>query len=519
MTTTASPALTFDSIGYSLPSTRFRAVEDPPPAKPSRTGITKDRAKKKRFSPPSSPPPPPPPPMEEAHEQDPVSAQVCPRRLYSPEDEAIRGLALVVSPHMLRDSESSDDDTRETDTRLSSPEFQQERVSVHTLNTEYESSPVEGGEDLHSSDSQCSSPLSPSPQSFTCSTSEVGQLCRTTAVDNLSHDDCNISDASNTHPMQFTNVSQYDSNTDNVLSFSAPVNSNFTHRPLSRQNRQAVHQNGHSESLSAPLDFGSNHYPNRAGSRPQPESNHSDSPHQDDSLRANDRGLALISPESDQPLFIGETRPVLPPKTLCLREESPPAQSLYPSKQGRISPQHSTQRHHHSRALHSTVSNPEIYPSRQRALTSSFLKCKAGEDRGQYRADYLGSKNVDSFINSVNSVAKQLIDQRPVEVIAYVSSERIRLAPPKNQSLLFKSFAIKDVLSVEKCSKNKRIIGIVIWRSKTTTPTCHVLRCPDNMISNSLYDALSFQTQLVDDISLNKVRELDVSASEHRCDH
>ena len=107
----------------------------------------------------------------------------------------------------------------------------------------------------------------------------------------------------------------------------------------------------------------------------------------------------------------------------------------------------------------------------------------------------------------VNSVAKQLVDQRPAEVIAYVSSQKIRLAPSRNESVLFKSFAIKDILMVEKCTINKRIIGIVIWKSKSRPPTCHILRFPDEITSKSFYEAVWEQSQIYDDATLNKVSQ------------
>ncbi|CAI8048400.1 hypothetical protein GBAR_LOCUS26705 [Geodia barretti] len=80
-------------------------------------------------------------------------------------------------------------------------------------------------------------------------------------------------------------------------------------------------------------------------------------------------------------------------------------------------------------------------------------------------------------------------------------SEKIRLAPPKNSSLLFKSFAVKDILSVQKCSKNRRIVCVSVWKSRRTPPQCHALRCPSALVSSALYDSILDQTQNVDDIA------------------
>lgn len=148
-------------------------------------------------------------------------------------------------------------------------------------------------------------------------------------------------------------------------------------------------------------------------------------------------------------------------------------------------------------------SSPAIL-SEGRLRTASFFQSKAGEDCGQYAADYLGCREIDCYIGCVDQVAKQLVDSKSVEVIAYVTSEKVRLAPPKSSALLFKSFAMKDILSVEKCSKNKRIVGVLVWKSRGI-PSCHILRCPTHIIANSLYETIWFQSQNIDEVMLSKV--------------
>ena len=232
--------------------------------------------------------------------------------------------------------------------------------------------------------------------------------------------------------------------------------------------------------------------------------------------------LLLISPEHDAPVVLGKTKPVPPPKT-------PPSESDRQCKipspvnhQSQYSPpgdrkQSSSPKRHPTKILHSTTSSPAILSENsspfQRSRLVSFHNCKAGETLGQFKADYLGSREVDGYVCVVNSVAKQLVDQRPAEVIAYVSSQKIRLAPSKNESVLFKSFAVKDILMVEKCTINKRIIGIIVWKFKTRPPTCHILRCPDEIISKSFYEAVWEQSQIYDDVSLNKVSQSDINIS------
>lgn len=152
----------------------------------------------------------------------------------------------------------------------------------------------------------------------------------------------------------------------------------------------------------------------------------------------------------------------------------------------------------------STPDLPVNEGQQPRLRSVSFMNCSAGPEMGRFPADYLGSKQVDSYIGYADALAKELINSRPIEVMAYVTSEKLRLAPPKNASVLFKSFAMKDILSVQKCSKNRRIICVSVWKSRAA-PQCHVLRCPTTLVSNALYDAILDQTQSVDDVSTDKV--------------
>ena len=162
-------------------------------------------------------------------------------------------------------------------------------------------------------------------------------------------------------------------------------------------------------------------------------------------------------------------------------------------------------------AKSSSESSPtlcNVHPQKQQPLrlrSVSFLDCSAGADLGHFPADYLGCKPVDSFIGYADSLAKGLINSKPIEVVVYVTSEKLRLAPPKNASVLFKSFAVKDILSVQKCSKNRRIVCVAVWKSKKMAPQCHALRCPSALVSNALYDSILDQTQNVDDIASDKV--------------
>lgn len=214
-----------------------------------------------------------------------------------------------------------------------------------------------------------------------------------------------------------------------------------------------------------------------------------------------------ISPSVPSPLLQDSSSPPLSPQLRKTKPVPPPR---------RRSTSHSFWTHPADRELVPTKSSPELLPDTRRTRSVSFLQCKVGQDCGQYPADYLGSKEIDCYIDCVDVAAKELVISRTVDVVVYVTSEKIRLAPPNNSALLFKSFALKDLLSVQKCSKNKRIVGLVLWRPKSI-PVCHVLRCPDHLVSSALYDAVRLQSQSVDDITLSKVRNWNLPSSLSSC--
>lgn len=149
-------------------------------------------------------------------------------------------------------------------------------------------------------------------------------------------------------------------------------------------------------------------------------------------------------------------------------------------------------------------------PTKTNSSPLNFLDTNVGEECGRFFVDYLGSRETDQFIGIVDECAMQMMNSKPparsTQVVAYVTTERIRLAPPK-AGPLFKSLAVKSILSVDQCSKNKRIIGVVIWKPRTK-PVCHLLRSSDQLISNGLFEALSHVIQNLDDELLSKVGPL-----------
>lgn len=223
----------------------------------------------------------------------------------------------------------------------------------------------------------------------------------------------------------------------------------------------------------------------------------------------------LISASHDSPQRLCKTKPVLPPPEEFVTGEGdcPPSSPLFfpsvnppPRSSPPLLPTSPSVPRSPSPPPSSSAQS-ELHTSlcvrRARALT--FHSCKAGDDEGRFNADYLGMKDVDMYTKSINSVAKELaMNQRPKEVQIFVTSERVRLAPP-NSPTLFRSFMVKDILLVRKCSKNKRIIGIMVWKRKVGIPSCHIMRCQDDLVATALYNAVWQQTQKVDEVAFSKV--------------
>ena len=63
------------------------------------------------------------------------------------------------------------------------------------------------------------------------------------------------------------------------------------------------------------------------------------------------------------------------------------------------------------------------------------------------------------------------------EVFVYVTSSVLRLTPP-NSELLFASFAIEHILTVQCSAKNTSAVGVVFKRSKAKC-VCHLFDCGD----------------------------------------
>ena len=148
----------------------------------------------------------------------------------------------------------------------------------------------------------------------------------------------------------------------------------------------------------------------------------------------------------------------------------------------------------------------------------NFLFSGAGQELGRCYASYLGSKEMDHYLGCFDECAQQLVDPkapvRPTNVVVYVCTEKVRLAPPLFGPL-FKSIAVKDILAAGQCSKNKRLVGVTVWKLNSV-PVTHLLRCSDHLVSNELVEAINLATQTIDDAVLNKVRAGHATLSAHR---
>lgn len=126
-----------------------------------------------------------------------------------------------------------------------------------------------------------------------------------------------------------------------------------------------------------------------------------------------------------------------------------------------------------------------------------FIWNSSGEEVSRFSVVYLGSCDIDQYYCCVDECARRLFDNKAMlkatDVLAQVCTRKIRLYPPSRHGPLFKSFSVSEVLEVSQCSKNKRLVGIVLWQGKV--PHCHLMRCSDQIISNEFLQSLELAVQ------------------------
>lgn len=448
----------------------------------------------------------------------------CPTRFRTESDKFLYSLgSQVVSPHILQQSSccTEGQDSSVTPAACASSvdyAFEELCVNMHKLNTTADI----WKETLLPSCEATNVYISPSPSPLSEPIFEPYVYCTKTRSETSYSNESQFSSSSNERGATASPSHVVDVGEQETPSSRPSSSSGSSHRPLSRQNQSSVGVACHRFVPSSSSSVGQQLL-ERSGEDEGREVG------QD--TKEGGAVTLLVSPNHDSP-EVCRTKPILPPSPRGGDEwpwegESPVSPLYFPSihsvdpippsakSQSSLpkgtflassSPPSSSSSPPAAAAV-SSLPNTELHASlgtqRQRAVT--FLRCKVGEEGGKFSADYLGMKEVDMYIKSINSVAKELaVNQRPMEIHAYVTSERVRLAPP-NSATLFQSFAVKDILLVRKCTKNKRIIGVMVWKQMGTRPACHILRCPDNVTAASLYDSLWQQTQKVDDVPFNQV--------------
>jgi len=141
----------------------------------------------------------------------------------------------------------------------------------------------------------------------------------------------------------------------------------------------------------------------------------------------------------------------------------------------------------------SSSSRAARQPTRVRA--ASFLTVSAGKELNTVSVIYMGSKQVDHYVGQINDIARELQEKQSSSIILYVATEKIRLAAP-NSTVLLASFAVENILATTLCAINKRIVGILVWKSRSL-PSWHLIRCPDNLVAVGVLEAVQMACETV----------------------
>jgi len=130
-----------------------------------------------------------------------------------------------------------------------------------------------------------------------------------------------------------------------------------------------------------------------------------------------------------------------------------------------------------------------------RVRAASFLTVSAGKELNTVSVNYMGSKQVDHYVGQINDIARELQEKPPTPIILYIATEKIRLAAP-NTTVLKASFAVENILAATLCAINKRIVGILVWKSRTL-PSWHLIRCPDNLVAVGVLESVQMACETV----------------------
>jgi len=184
------------------------------------------------------------------------------------------------------------------------------------------------------------------------------------------------------------------------------------------------------------------------------------------------------------------TCPVPPPRSIKEPKPSPPAVPPRDRSSSSTSP----------------ARNPEKSKAAfTRVRAASFLTVSAGKELNTVNAMYMGCKQVDQFLGEINSIARDLSEKAAFPMIFYIATEKIRLAAP-DSNVLFASFAVENILATTLCTINKRIVGMLVWKSRTL-PSWHLIRCSDNLVAGSVLESIQMACETVKSDEITEVRE------------
>ena len=156
----------------------------------------------------------------------------------------------------------------------------------------------------------------------------------------------------------------------------------------------------------------------------------------------------------------------------------------------------------------SLSSSPGRNPEKSKAAftrvrAASFLTVSAGKELNTVTAMYMGSKQVDQYMGQINNIARDLSDKAASPMILYIATEKIRLAAP-DSNVLFQSFAVENILATILCSINKRIVGMLVWKSRAL-PSWHLIRCSDNLVAGSVLESIQMACETVKSDEITEV--------------
>lgn len=159
----------------------------------------------------------------------------------------------------------------------------------------------------------------------------------------------------------------------------------------------------------------------------------------------------------------------------------------------------------------SLSSSPARNPEKSKAAftrvrAASFLTVSAGKELNTVTAMYMGSKQVDQYVGQINNIARDLSDKAASPMILYIATEKIRLAAP-DSNVLFQSFAVENILATTLCPINKRIVGMLVWKSRAL-PSWHLIRCSDNLVAGSVLESIQMACETVKSDEITEVRDM-----------